>query len=137
MRKQLEEICQKALNEVENATNSANIEAIKLEYLSRKSVLNNIKKGLKDLTPEERPVVGAFANEVAQKIEEAVTAKEQIIYEKELNEKLESERRDITLPGRNVPMGKVHPLTQTIDEIVSIFQGMGFTITDNITEISQ
>jgi len=132
MQKQLEEICQKALNEVENATNSADIEAIKLEYLSRKSVLNNIKKGLKDLTPEERPIVGAFANEVAQKIEVAVNAKEQVIYEKELNEKLESERIDITLPGKNIPMGKVHPLTQTIDEIVSIFQGMGFTITDNI-----
>ena len=86
MQKQLEEICAKALNEVENAQNSADIDAIKLEYLSRKSVLNNIKKGLKDLTPEQRPIVGAFANEVAKKIETAVNEKEQTIYEKELNE---------------------------------------------------
>ena len=84
LQKQLEEICAKALNEVENAVTSANIEEIKLEYLSRKSVLNNIKKGLKDLSPEQRPIVGAFANEVAQKIEQAVELKEKAIYEKEL-----------------------------------------------------
>ena len=68
MQKQLEDICTKALNEVSNAASSADIDNIKLEYLSRKSVLNNIKKGLKDLSPEQRPIVGAFANEVAQKI---------------------------------------------------------------------
>lgn len=131
MQKQLEDICTKALNEVSNAVSSADIDNIKLEYLSRKSVLNNIKKGLKDLSPEQRPIVGAFANEVAQKIEQAVCEKEKSIYEKELNEKLEAERIDITLPGRNIPMGKIHPLTATIEEIVGIFQGMGFTITDN------
>ena len=131
MQKQLEEICAKALKEVENASSTSDMEEIKLEYLSRKSVLNNIKKGLKDLSPEQSPIVGAFANEVAQKIEQAVLVKEKAIYEKELNEKLEAERIDVTLPGKTVPMGKVHPLTYTIDEIVSIFQGMGFTITDN------
>ncbi len=131
MQKQLEEICAKGLNEVEKAQSSADIAAIKLEYLSRNSILTNIKKGLKDLPVEQRPIVGAFANEVAKKIEEAVNIKEQFLYEKELNEKLESERIDITLPGRTIPVGKVHPLTRTVDEIVTIFQGMGFTITDN------
>ena len=132
MQKQLEEILAQGLAKVQNAKTGADIEDIKLEYLSRKSVLNNIKKGLKDLSPEQRPIVGAFANEVAQKIEQAVNEKEQGIYEKELNEKLESERIDVTLPGKNIPMGKVHPLTATIEEIVGIFQGMGFTITDTV-----
>ena len=82
MQKQLEEILAQALAKIENAKNSADIEEIKLEYLSRKSVLNNIKKGLKDLSAEQRPIVGAFANEVAQKIEHAVDEKEKSIYEK-------------------------------------------------------
>ena len=77
MQKQLEEILAQGLEKVQKAQNSVDIEEIKLEYLSRKSVLNNIKKGLKDLSPEQRPIVGAFANEVAQKIEQAVNEKEQ------------------------------------------------------------
>ncbi len=131
MQKQLEEICEKALKEIENANSKADIEKIKLEYLSRKSILNNIKKGLKDLSPDQRPILGAFANEVAQKIEKSVEKKEKDIYHKELEEKLETEKIDITLPGKTIPSGKPHPLTKTIEEIVTIFQGMGFTVTAN------
>lgn len=131
MKQKLDEIKNLALEEIEKAQSINDIEDIKLKFLSRKGELNTIKKGLKDVAPEERPAMGALANAVAQDLETSLREKQEVLYKKELNEKLESERIDVTLPGRNIPMGKVHPLTQTVNEIVEIFQGMGFTLVEN------
>lgn len=131
MQQTLEKIHAKALSSIENAKNTNDIEEVKNEFLSRKSELNNIKKNLKDLSNEDKRIVGSLANKIANDIEQKLDEKYQIIYKNELNEKLEKERIDITLPGSYVPHGKVHPLTQTVDEIVEIFQGMGFSLVHN------
>ena len=110
---------------------TADIEEIRNTYLSRKSELNNIKKNLKDLSNEDKRIVGSLSNQITKDIEEKLNEKYQTFYQKELNEKLEKERIDITLPGSFTPYGKVHPLTQTIEEITEIFQGMGFSVVHN------
>lgn len=129
MQQTLENIREKALNAIENAVSTDNIEEVKNEFLSRKSELNNIKKNLKDLSNDDKRIVGSMANKIANEIEEKLNEKYQTIYQKELNEKLEQEKIDITQPGSYSPYGRTHLLTQTINEIVEIFNGMGFSLT--------
>ena len=128
MKNQLEEIFNSAKLDIEKAVCSNDIEEIKLKYLSRKGEFNSIKKNLKDLSDEDKRVVGAFANEITQKLETAIKDKFDTIYRKELDEKLEKEKIDITLAGKFTPIGKVHPLTSTTNEIVEIFQSLGFSM---------
>ena len=128
MKNQLETILENAEADLEKAQNINDIEEIKLKYLSRKGELNSIKKNLKDLSDEDKRVVGAFANEIAQKLESEVKNKYDEFYKKELDEKLKCEKIDVTLPGKSIPMGKVHPITQTINEITEIFHTLGFTV---------
>lgn len=131
MKTQLEKIYNDATADIEKALTSEDIEEIKLKYLSRKGELNSIKKNLKDLSDEDKRIVGAYANEVAQKLEASVDEKHESIYRKELDEQLQKEKIDITLPGKFITQGKVHPLTATINEIVSILQSLGFSLVDS------
>lgn len=131
MKAQLEQILNNATADIENAQTSDDIENIKLKYLSRKGELNSIKKNLKDLSNEDKRIVGAFANEVAQKLECAVNEKFETIYRKELDVKLQKEKIDLTLPGKFTPQGRIHPLTSTTNEIVEIFQKLGFSLVDS------
>ncbi|MDD3237621.1 MAG: phenylalanine--tRNA ligase subunit alpha [Candidatus Gastranaerophilales bacterium] len=130
MKSKLENIKSEAIAAISNATSTADLDEIKNTYLSRKGELNNIKKNLKDLSVDEKKVIGALANQISNELEQLLAEKSQDFYKKELDEKLKKETIDITLPGDFVPHGKVHPLTQTVNEIVDIFQGMGFTLAE-------
>ncbi|HIU85674.1 TPA: phenylalanine--tRNA ligase subunit alpha [Candidatus Spyradomonas excrementavium] len=131
MQQTIENIRKKALESIENAVSCDNIEEIRVEFLSRKSELNNIKKNLKDLSNEEKRIIGPLANKVTTEIETHLNEKYQALYQKELNAKLEKEQIDVTLPGSYAPYGKTHLLTQTVNEIVEIFNGMGFSLVHN------
>ena len=128
MKTQLENIYTNANEEILNAASISDIEEIRGKYLSRKGEFNEIKKGLKDLSDADKRVVGALANEITQKLESALKSKYDEFYKKELNEKLQKERLDVTLPGKFTPVGHIHPLTSTTNEIVSIFQNLGFSV---------
>lgn len=128
MKTQLENIYKNAADDLEKASSINDIEEIRAKYLSRKGEFNEIKKGLKDLSDEDKRTVGALANEITRKLESALKNKYDEFYKKELNEKLEKERLDVTLPGKFTPQGHIHPLTSTTNEIVSIFQTLGFSV---------
>ncbi len=128
MKTQLENIYTSAKADIEKAQSIADIDEIRLKYLSRKGEFNSIKKGLKDLSDEEKRTIGAFANQITEDLESLLKSKHNLFYQKEMNEKLQKDRIDITLSGKSVPMGKVHPLTQTTNEIVTIFQNLGFSV---------
>ena len=128
MKEKLELILKNASDDIKNAKSVLELDEIRLKYLSRKGELNSIKKNLKDLTDDEKRTVGAFANNVSNQLELLLSEKSEELYKIELNKKLEEERIDITLPSDFRPQGKIHPLTQTVNEIVEIFQGMGFSV---------
>ena len=128
MKEQLEKIYSNAMADIENSATVKDLEDVKFKYLSRKGEFNEIKKGLKDLSPEDKRIVGSRANEITKCLESAISKKFTVFYEQELNKKLEKERLDITLPGQYIPRGNVHPLTSTTNEIVSIFQNLGFSV---------
>ncbi len=131
MKEKLEQIHQYALKDIEKIADLAGLEEVRNQYLSRKSELTDIKKNLKDLSDEQKRIVGPLANSITVELEGKLTEKLSELQKIELNKKLETETIDITLPGRYAPMGKVHPITKTINEIVEIFQGMGFSLVKN------
>lgn len=128
MQTKLEQMKTQAIEEVNSASNLNELQEIKIKYLSRKGELNTIRRGIKDLSAEEKPVIGDLANKTAEEIETAIDQKHEVLYKQGLSEKLASEKIDVTMPGDYVPYGKQHPLTLTINEIVAIFNKMGFTL---------
>lgn len=130
MKEKLENIKTLALKELETVYSLKDLEEIDIKFLGRKGELNEIKKNLKDLPNEQKPIIGGLANQIANQIQSIIKEKHEILYEKSINEKLEAEKIDITLPGNFIPQGKVHPLTATVNEIVDIFQGLGFSLVE-------
>ena len=130
METKIQQIKNDALAEINSANNLAQLTDIKNKYLSRNSKFNNLKKGMKDLPPEQKPVIGALINKVWSELSSLIEEKNNEFYLKELNEKLSKERIDVTLDGDYIPLGKVHPLTQTVNEIVEIFQNLGFSLAE-------
>lgn len=128
MQEKLQAIELKALEELKIAVDSTTIEAIRVKYLGKKGELTAILRGMKDLTKEERPLIGKVANEVRENIENALETLGTEIKNKEKNEKLNSEVIDISMPGRKNLIGKKHPLELTLDHMKEIFISMGFTV---------
>lgn len=131
MKTKLEELKNNAVVEINKAASLEELQQIKIKYLGRKGELNSIKRGLKDISPEERPFIGSLANQTAEETETVFENKYRILHKESVLKKAESERIDVTMPGVYTPQGSRHPLTTTINEIVSIFHGMGFSLVEN------
>ena len=128
MQEKLQAIENIALEELKAAKDSTAIEAIRVKYLGKKGELTAILRGMKDLSKEERPVVGKLANEVREKIEEELELVLTEIKNKEKNARLNSEVIDISMPGKKNLIGKKHPLELTLDHMKEIFISMGFAV---------
>ena len=128
MENKINEIRTQAIAEIEASTDLKSLEEAKNKYLSRNSEFNNLKKGMKDLPNDKKPVIGSLLNKVSSELEKLVNEKFQLFYVKELNERLLKEKIDVTLDGDYIPQGHVHPLTQTVNEIVEIFGHLGFSL---------
>ena len=130
MKEQLEVIRQHALEAITGAQATAELEAVRVQYLRKKGELTAVLKQMGKLSPEERPVMGQLANEVRAELEQAIEAQSAVLAEKAMAEKLKAETLDVTIPGKAVPLGHKHPMTVALDEIKDIFVGMGFTVLD-------
>ncbi|OZU89775.1 phenylalanine--tRNA ligase subunit alpha [Virgibacillus indicus] len=128
MKEQLEALQSEALEKIKAAENLKELQEIKVAYLGKKGSLTKVLKGMGKLTKEERPVVGEIANRVRESITEALENKSELLEKKALEEQLEKEAIDITLPGRPVNVGGPHLLTSIIEEIEDLFIGMGFEV---------
>ncbi len=128
MQNKLNEIQETALKLIEEAKDSATLQDIRVKYLGKKGELTTILKGMKDLSKEERPVMGKLVNDVKKVVEEKLDEAVNKIKEEEKKKKLESEIIDITIPGKKNVIGKRHPLELTIERIKDIFISMGFSV---------
>ncbi len=127
MEEKLHAIREEALKAIEQASSPEALDQIRIKYLGRKGVVTQILKGLGKLAPEERPKVGKLANEVKKGLEKALTAKKGALEKAAPDERLVT-GFDPTLPGRRLPYGSLHPITQVMDEITSVFIRMGFSV---------
>jgi phenylalanyl-tRNA synthetase alpha chain len=112
------------------AASSSELEAVRVKYLGRSGALTQILKSLGTLPPDERPLVGAAANEAKRELEALLDGRLGAMLETERRRQRERERPDLTLPGRRPPRGALHPLTRVRDEIVAVFMGLGFSVAD-------
>lgn len=110
------------------------LDQVRVAYLGKKGELTQVLKGMKDVSPEERPVIGSLANEVRDDVTARIEeAKEQLELQK-LNEDLAAESVDVTLPGRYLPKGQRHVITQIMEEIEDLFVSMGYQVIEG-TEV--
>ena len=128
MKEKLSKIKENAVNELKQTASKEVLEQIRVKYLGKKGELTSILKGMKDLSNEERPIIGKLANEVRENIETLIEKAALDLKKKEKELKFQSEVIDISLPGKRNLIGKKHPLEQTLDKIKDIFLGLGFTI---------
>ena len=128
MEKQLETIKTAAKSEIESAISRQVLEALRVKYLGKKGELTSILKQMGSLSPKERPIMGALANEVRGFIGDILDEKMKLLAKDEQIEKLKSEAIDVTIPGNTKKLGSLHPLTVVLDEVKEIFLGMGFQI---------
>ena len=130
MQQQLEDIKLTALQELEGIDNPKELESWRVQHLGKKSLLTGILRSLATLSIDERKSVGAHANQVKNLLEEDAKQKEQDLRVAQLSADTQKAAFDITLPGRPFPIGHLHPITQTLDEICGIFVSMGFQVAE-------
>jgi len=128
MKQQLENIRLSALDAIAAAETPAEIDDIRVRVLGKKGEVTAILKQMGKLSAEERPVMGALANEVRETVEKAIEEKLEKIKAELLRKQLVEEELDITLPGNEFEMGKRHPIQLVLDELKEIFLGMGFSV---------
>lgn len=130
MKNQLEKLRLQAQFEISAANDLGSLEGLRVKFLGKKGELTAILKQMGKLSADERPVIGQLANEIRGEIEDEIVGRKDVLEEKLLNSKLESEKLDVTIPGKTIPVGKKHPMTTVLDEAKDIFIGMGFEIAE-------
>ncbi len=130
MKEQLEKIGKLAEKELEECGAADALEALRVKYLGKKGELTAILKQMGGLSAEERPAMGQLANSVRKDIEDRLAKRTAELKAQLAEKKLKDETIDVTLPGRKPKLGKLHPLTVTLNEVKEVFLGMGFEIAE-------
>jgi len=130
MKEQLQAIADEAMAKIENVQDIKSLEDIRVLFLGKKGKLTGILKGMGALSAEERPIIGQLANDVRNRLEDAIRKEKARLVKKERDEKIERETIDVTMPGTFIPRGKKHPLSLVLDEIKEVFLGMGYEIAE-------
>jgi phenylalanyl-tRNA synthetase alpha chain len=130
MKERLQELQQEAIAKVEAASALKELNDVRVAYLGKKGPITEVLRGMGKLSAEERPVMGALANEVREAIASKIEEKQTALEAAEVERKLASETIDVTLPGRPVKSGTHHPLTSVVEEVEDLFLGMGYEVAE-------
>ena len=130
MKEKLETIRNQAKKRIEEIIDLQALNELKVKILGKKGELTEILRGMKDLSPEERPIIGSLVNTVRDEIEGTIKSAEELLKQKELEEKLNKEKIDITLPSSKIKRGSKHPINRTIEQIQDLFVSMGYDVVD-------
>jgi len=126
----LQLILDDALKNFSAIEDAAALENAKARYLGKEGSLTGLLKGLGKLDVSERPAAGARINEVKQQIEAALQARRDVIQQQALQTKLAAEALDVTLPGRGLGVGGLHPVTRTLERIETLFHSIGYAVAE-------
>jgi phenylalanyl-tRNA synthetase alpha chain len=128
MKEQIAKMKEIALEEINKAQDITGLNNARVKYLGKKGELTAILRGMKDLSAEERPVIGSLVNVVKAELENLIEVREEEFKKAEINKKLEQEKIDITLPATKVKRGSKHPVNRIIEEIEDLFVSMGYDV---------
>ena len=124
----LEEIITEASNLMNSIEDAVELENVKARYLGKSGILTDLLKGLGKIPAEQRPMMGSLINEAKNRLETTLKLRREAIQAKALEEKLTEEALDVTLPGRGSGVGSLHPVTQTLLRIETLFHSIGFDV---------
>jgi len=124
----LKTLAAKAENSIEQTTTLEDLEQLRVNYLGKKGELSQILREMGKLTPEERPRLGAIANEVKELVQSLLESRRESLNNAQIQAKLAAETLDVTLPALSRPLGRIHPLNSTVDRMIDIFVGLGYNI---------
>lgn len=130
MKETLQAIEAKALEQIKQGDTLDKLNEVKVAYLGKKGELTAVLKGMKDVSPEERPKVGQMVNDARAVIEEALNAAVAELEARQMEAKLKEEVIDVTLPAKKPEVGHRHPNTIALEEVERIFVGMGYEVVE-------
>lgn len=126
--KDLDEIIAEAIAMLDGIDNAVELEQVKARYLGKGGILTELLKGLGKLAPEDRPIMGSRINQAKRQFEETLNRRRQAIQEEKMEAQLSAEALDVTMPGRGIGIGGVHPITRTLNRIEALFHSLGFAV---------
>lgn len=130
MKERLSALKNDASLNIQKVTTLQEIEELRVKYLGKKGEITEISKSMRDISPEERPVFGQMVNEVKVSITDLIESKTAELREKAKKEQLATETIDISLPGKEIKVGGLHPITETMNFLKNIFIEMGFDVAE-------
>ena len=136
MEKDLDTLKKEARERITASMDEKQLQDTKVFFLGKKGKLTAILRGMKDVSAQQRPVIGALANQVRSDVEAAIAEKMEELKQKRLEEKIKHETVDITLPARHHKIGHLHPLDKALREIMKSFVRMGYSVEEG-PEIEQ
>src|SRR5262247_2970235 len=126
----VQDILDRALADIAGARSTSALEQVRIRVLGRSGELTALLRGLGKIAAADRPRVGQEANQAKERIEAALASRLEALKPDERRRSLASRHYDLTLPGRATPPGAVHPLVRVLDEIIGIFEGLGFSVAE-------
>jgi phenylalanyl-tRNA synthetase alpha chain len=124
----LAELVTNAKAAIEDAQDAAALDLVRAEYFGKKGFFTMQMQSIRDVSPEDRPAVGALINQAKQAVQDALNTRKKALETAVLNERLAAETIDVSLPGRRIENGGLHPVTRTIDRIETFFAELGFSV---------
>ncbi len=131
MKQRIENLKKSFQSEIENIEQTKELEQLRIKYLGKKSPIQALMQDLRKCTPEQRPEMGKLINTLKQEVTTVIDTHFEALGAKELSLRLSQEKVDVTLPGRKNFLGKKHPLSQMLDEVIDILIGMGFSVQES------
>lgn len=128
MKEKLEKAKEQIVSDLKDVSDEASLQQVKSRYLGKKGVITEVFREMRNLSPEEKKEAGKIVNEVKQYVESLVDTRLEEIRKARKAKELHENQLDVTLPGRALPVGGKHPVTQIMDQIIHIFERMGFAI---------
>jgi len=130
MEEKLQEVKNQAIDEIGQVSEEVTLQNLKAKFVGRKGIITEILKGMKDVPKEDRPKMGVLINEVKTFVEDLFDEKAVKIKEEKKKRSISEEKIDVTLPSRSLPVGAKHPVTQVMEEIIGLFERMGFEVAE-------
>lgn len=128
MENKVNELCDAASSAINSVTDLKALDDIRVKFLGKKGEITTLVKVMNELSAEEKPRVGKIINDARNQIKNLIDEKKAALKAQELQNKLASEKIDVTLPGRKIYRGHLHPLTLTLNRVKEIFINMGYSV---------
>ena len=125
---QLATLKEEATKSIATVDTLEQLEQLRISYLGKKGQLSEVLRGMGKLAADDRPRIGAIANEVKEALQENLEQKRSSLQAAQIQAQLEAETLDVTMPAVYRPQGRLHPLNSTIDRVLDIFVGLGYTV---------